>query len=376
MDTVITNIGQLVTPVESLLGGGKRSVTLRMTPDATLYIQNGRISEIPSGRTKTQVQTLNAGGGVVLPGLVDPFWVMPSLPLWIHELPGLKFPEKDLLNWSLRLLRLALRAGVTTTEVKCRHDLEFESLTALGHLGKQQHPRVVGTLLASLPEDRSVCSMSSLIGEVIPEIRSRRLATFCDIGWGGHEGFVNEARDVLRAASGAGLRPKLHIQAQPVMIDVRSLALSLDIASVGCASHLSPATVKHLFDSNVFPVYLPALPDGQIGKHLNVRALLDQGVAVAIGSGNGLFDCQLKSMWSVLASAIDRMDMTLPEAIVSCTLHNAIALEMSDDVGSLEPGKSADLVILDLLDFRELESVVAAPPVSMVMVGGEIVHSR
>ena len=67
--------------------------------------------------------------------------------------------------------------------------------------------------------------------------------------------------------------------------------------------------------------------------------------------------------------------MSLPEAIVAGTLHNAMALEMSHEVGSLEPGKLADLILLDLVDYRELETAVVSPPVSMVMVNGEIVQS-
>ena len=375
MDNVITNIGQLITPVESALGSDEHSYTLQITTDATLRIRNGRIvDDLPAQGTR-QVKTIDADGGVVMPGLIDPFWVMPRLPAWIDDLPESKLPGKDLLSWSLRLLKRTLRTGVTTVEVKCPHDSEFTGLAALGLLRQHHHPRVVGTLLASLPEDSSERdrSMSSLIGEVIPEIRRRRLATFCDIGWGAHDGFITEARAVLRAASGAGLRPKLHIQVPSLIEDVRDFALSLEVAAIGCASHLSPTTAKCLSEGHVAPVYLPAVTGGQTGQYLNTRALLDQGVALAIGSGNGLLDSPLRSMWSVLASAIDLMGMSLPEAIVACTLHNAMALEMSHEVGSLEPGKLADLILLDLVDYRELETAVS-PPVSMVMVNGEIVQ--
>jgi len=376
MDNVITNIGQLITPVESALGSDEHSYTLQITTDATLRIRNGRIVDDLPARGTRQVQTIDADGGVVMPGLIDPFWVMPRLPAWIDDLPESKFPGKDLLSWSLRLLKRTLRTGVTTVEVKCPHDSEFTGLAALGLLRQHHHPRVVGTLLASLPEDSSERdrSMSSLIGEVIPEIRRRRLATFCDIGWGAHDGFITEARAVLRAASGAGLRPKLHIQVPSLIEDVRDFALSLEVAAIGCASHLSPTTAKCLSEGHVAPVYLPAVTGGQTGQYLNTRAQLDQGVALAIGSGNGLLDSPRKSMWSVLASAIDLMGMSLPEAIVACTLHNAMALEMSHEVGSLEPGKLADLILLDLVDYRELETAVVSPPVSMVMVNGEIVQ--
>ena len=376
MDIVISNIGQLVTPIERAFDTAASSYSIDITNDTQLYIRNGQIArELPS-RTSGNVQTIDADGGVVMPGLIDPFWIMPCLPTWIDQLPESKSQSSNLLSWSVRLFQQAMRSGVTTIEVKCPHDSEFEGLAALGHLSQHHQPRVIGALLASLPEsnedrDRRV---SALIGEVIPEIRHRRLATFCDIGWGKHVGFVTEARAVLRAAIGAGLRPKLHIQAAPLMRDVAQLALSLEVTAVGCASHFSIDLVRDLANGHVLPVYLPAIQRDQVDWRIDVRTLLDQGVPVAIGSGNGLTESPLRSMWSVLASAIDRMKLTLPEAIVASTLNNARALELSHETGSLENGKRADLIVLDLDDYREIEMTPGTPPVSWVMINGEIAH--
>ena len=375
MDIVISNIGQLVTPIECALDEVESRYKIQITRDTELYIRNGRIS--PEVSNRTSYQRIDANGGVVMPGLIDPFWIMPRLPTWIAELPESAFPERDLLSWSMRLLQRTLRSGVTTIEIKCPHDSAFEGLAALGHLKRQHHPRVIGTLLASLPEngtdrDRSV---SVLIGEVIPEIRQRRLATFCDIGWDNHSGFISEARTVLRAASGAGLRLKLHIESAPLLEDIEQLAVSLEVAAVGCASHIPPETARNLAKNRVLPVYLPGIRGEQTEDRIEVRSLLDDGLPVAIGSGNGIAGCPSISMWSVMSSAMDRMELTLPEAIVACTLNNALAMELSHEAGSLENGKRADLVLLDLADYREIESTLGYPPLSMVMVNGEVVHS-
>lgn len=377
MDIVISNIGQLVTPIERALDGVGSRYKIQITNDTELYVRNGRITTEPSSRESVQYQSIDAGGGVVLPGLIDPFWIMPRLPAWIAELPESTFPERDLLSWSMRLLQRTLRSGVTTIEIKCPHDSAFEGLGALGHLKRQHHPRVIGTLLASLPEDGTDRdrSVSALIGEVIPEIRHRRLATFCDIGWDNHAGFISEARTVLRAASGAGLRLKLHIEAAPLLEDMEELALSLEVAAVGCASYLSPEMARNLAENRVLPVYLPGIRGERTVARIEVRSLLDEGLPVAIGSGNGIPGCPSSSMWSVMSSAMDRMELTLPEVIVACTLNNAEAMEMAHETGSLENGKRADLVLLDLADYREIESTLGYPPVSMVMVNGEVVHS-
>jgi len=377
MDIVISNIGQLVTPIELALDEVGSRYKIQIANDTELYIRNGRITTELPGRASVQYQNIDAGGGVIMPGLIDPFWIMPRLPAWIAELPESTLPGRDLLSWSTRLLHRTLRCGVTTIEIKCPHDSSFEGLAALGHLKRHNQPRVIGTLLASLPEsstDREQ-SVSSLIGDVIPEIRHRRLATFCDIGWDNHAGFISEARTVLRAASGAGLRLKLHIKSPPLLEDMEQLALSLEVAAVGCASHLSPEMARNLAVSQIVPVYLPEVRGEQTEEHIDVRTLLDHGLPVAIGSGNGISGCAARSMWSVMASAMERMELTLPEAIVACTLNNALAMEMAHETGSLEHGKSADLILLDLADYREIETTLGYPPVSMVMVNGEVVHS-
>ena len=377
MDIVISNIGQLVTPTELALNGVGGRYKIQITNDTELYIRNGRITMESSKSPSVQYQSVDAGGGVVLPGLIDPFWVMPCLPTWIAELPKSTFPERDLLSWSMRLLQRTLRSGVTTIEIKCPHDSAFEGLRALGHLKRQHHPRVIGSLLASLPEnntdrDRSV---SALIGEVIPEIRHRQLATFCDIGWDNHVGFMSEARTVLRAASGAGLRLKLHIKSAPLMEDMEQLALSLGVAAVECASYLPPGIARNLAENQILPVYLPSIRGKRTVARIEVRSLLDDDLPVAIGSGYGIPGCPSNSMWSVMSAAMDCMELALPEAIVACTLNNAEAMEISHETGSLENGKRADLVLLDLADYREIESTLGYPPVSMVMVNGEVVHS-
>ncbi|MEE8593971.1 MAG: amidohydrolase family protein [Candidatus Bipolaricaulota bacterium] len=377
MDIVISNIGQLVTPIEGELNGVGSRYKIQIRNDTELYIRNGRITTELSSRASAHYENFDAGGGVVLPGLIDPFWIMPRLPTWIAELPESAFPERDLLSWSIRLLQRALRSGVTTIEIKCHHDSAFEGLGALGHLERRHHPRVIGTLLASLPEDGADRdrSVSALIGEVIPEIRHRRLATFCDIGWNNHVGFISEARTVLRAASGAGLRLKLYIDSVPLLEDMEQLALSLEVAAVGCASYLSPEVARNLAKNRALPVYLPGIRGERTVARIEARPLIDDGLAVAIGSGNGIPGSPSNSMWSVMSSAMDRMELTLPEAIVACTLNNAEAVEVSHETGSLENGKRADLVLLDLADYREIESTLGYPPVSMVMVNGEVVHS-
>jgi len=373
MDTLITNIGQLVTPIDDSLHGSKPTNRVQIISDSTLAIRDGRIvgNESPSVASNTNI--IDAKGCVVLPGLIDPFWVMPRLPAWIDDVPQARLQSRDLSSWSLRLLRRSVRMGVTTVEVKCSYDSEF---AGLGHLTQQHEPRVIGTLLASLPSDRQEREqlMSTLIGEVIPEIRRRRLATFCDIGWNVPGDFTTEAMTILRAAIGVGLRPKLHIPAHSLVDGLQELLQSLDIAAIGCTSSPSCSDGQTI-DYNIPLVQLPVTKQDVVEPRLCDRARVEQGPRMALGTGNGWTDITPQSMWSVLSCAMDSLGLTLMEAIEACTLGNAFAVEQSHEIGSLEPGKRADLLIVDLADFREIPAAADSPPIVMVMIGGNVVHS-
>jgi imidazolonepropionase len=333
------------------------------------------VKGIPQRNSK-QVETIDAHGGVIIPGLIDPFWVLPHMPGWLIGKADPMLCGLDLAEWTRRLLQRALRSGVTSVELKCAHDSGLEGLAVVGYLTQQQQPRIIGSLMASLPEEGKQRNqlVSSLIGEVIPEVRQRRMATFCDVGWGSHSGSLTEANAVLRAALGAGLRPKLHVESTTPVEDVAALAISLGAAAVGCTSPLAIHLATSLANSHVLPVYLPGIREENEPKRINVQPLLSQGLPIALGSGTGWDGCQSRSMWSVLASAIDRMGMTLAEAITACSLNNARALEIAHETGSIEEGKRADLVLLDLHDYREIEAAPDNPPVSLVMVNGAIAH--
>jgi imidazolonepropionase len=377
MDIVISNIGQLITPLECGLGEAEGRYSLHVSHETTLYVHNGRMIAEPKGRARSEFHVVDARGGVVMPGLIDPFWVITNVPPWVSELPDAKRPAVDLLSWSMRMLRRAVNGGVTAVEVKCPYGDAFAGLDVVGGLKQHSPPRVIGTLLATLSDDGEACdrSVSSLIGEVIPEMRRRRLATFCDIGWGKHPDAMTEVRSVLRAASGAGLRPKLHIESTSRIDDVDRHALALDAVAVEGASYLPLNMAQQLAAGHVLPVYLPAMCEDLPARNMHARLLVDQGLPIAAGSGNGFHGRAPVSMWTVLACATNSMRLSLAEAIVACTLNNAMALEMSHEIGSLEPGKRADLIVLDLADYREIETAVDLPPITMVMVNGEVVRS-
>jgi imidazolonepropionase len=373
MDTVITNIAQLITPVDVTAGASLNDGPLHVVHNAELCIHRGRIVSEIEDRSAQSCRTIDARGGVLLPGLIDPCWKAATPPAWLEA----KDPLQDgSVQWLERMLTLASWNGMTAVELKWPHGNDGRETAQLSELTRRSHARLTGTVLVSLPDETPLrhAQVSRLIGEVIPEIRQHRSARFLEICWDEHVDFLSEGRAVLRAACGAGLRPKLFLSAPTPADGLAEFATSLNISTVGCACHVPAEVGQLLWEAGVIPLYLPLFFDGRSMKRAPCPEQSGGGVLVALGSGNGVGSAAPRSMWSVMAAGIERMGLSLDEAIAACTLGNAAALEMTHDLGTLDVGKCADLILLGVDDYRALETLTGFPPISWVMIGGEMVR--
>jgi imidazolonepropionase len=372
MDIVISNIGQLVTPLQGTREGGGEHGPLHVFHDTELCIHNGRIVDSIASRDPDQCRVFDAGGGVVVPGLIDPFWRMPEPPMWAQE-TGTDAPLETS-QWMNEILRHVVTTGVTTIELKCAHRAELQEISIVERAHRHVVPRIVGSLLTTLREGETdpEQQLSSLIGEIIPEIRQRKLATFIDIGWSASRDVTAEARTVMRAAGGAGIRCKLHFLMPPQPAELEALVAAQNVAAIGCASYVPIEIVVAWSGAGVVPVYVPQLRRDECST-VDLHALLMGGLPLAIASGNGLRMGAPRSMWTVVGAAMDEYGLTLAESLAAATLGNAMALELEHEVGSLEIGKRADVILLDLSDYRELELLMGFAPIRCVVAGGELV---
>ena len=104
--------------------------------------------------------------------------------------------------------------------------------------------------------------------------------------------------------------------------------------------------------------------------------MVESGLALGLGTNVGAAPVAAGSMWLVLALAVSALGMSLEQALASVTLHNAHVLELASEIGSVEPGKRADLLVLDLAHYRDLLGGLGEDPVRMVIRNGEVVHRR
>jgi len=378
MNILIVNIGQIVSPLR--IERGSASPSLQIVAEKELSIRGERIATPGDGASGKTRSVIDAHGGVVIPGLIDPhrFVSLPGVQRLVAPVGSapVAHAQADLFEANERILSRALRAGVTTIELKSSHAPGLEaSLAVVQQLKRQSDARVVPTLHASLEDgqtDRNA-RLSSLIGHVIPAIRQKRQAEFCEVHCGPGAYSLDEARMVLRAARGAGMKLKLQLDAA-APLEAEKLAYELNVsAMVGVRSASAEIAMPPTLAS-VSRILLPGTREGHSMDSHALRALLDRGALVGLGTGSGCAQSGPASLWAVLGIAVADLGLSLEEALIACTLGNAAALERDDELGTLEPGALADLAILDVSDYRELRHGLGENPVRTVILGGRVVH--
>ena len=401
MRTLITGIGQLATPRGRGPVGGERMNALYVRDGVEILIEDGRISRIGRALPRTGVEeTIDARGKLALPGFVDPHthavFAGTREDEFLARARGARYDgggiletakavraasEEDLARNTRIYLRRMLAWGTTTAEVKSGYGLTPESevrlLLAVRRARKSLPMRIVPTFLgahAFPPDVRRDDYISSIITEMIPTVRRRRLAQFCDVFCDVGFYTVPEARTILRAARGAGLRLKLHADE---LADSGGAALAAELSATS-ADHLLRTTesgMVRMRDAGVIPVLLPGTAFTLGTDYAPARRMIELGLPVALGTDFNPGTCLIPSMPMVIGLAVMRMKMTVEEAITAATLNAAAALELADEVGSLEEGKSADIVLVELDNYRQLPYFFGHNPVKLVLHAGRVAHS-
>jgi imidazolonepropionase len=366
MNIRIANIGQLVTPVLAR-ATSTDACLLEVRAGAELLIRDGRIAAVGTGKRPEHLdEEIDAGGGVLLPALVDP-----------HTHFDTSIGLADAKARLIARLRRALTGGVTTVEVKCSSLEGLSALSAVAHSGGPRLPSIVPTLYcpARSPETAHAASMSDLIGDAIPTVRRNRWARFCDVECGGGAYTLEEARTILRAARAAGLHLSLHAGGSGLST-LGAVAIELGITAIGHAGELGIVDPDEWNRAALVPVLLPGERLLRDRPAPDVARLLDAGLPAGLGTNSGAGPVAVGSMWFVVALAVGTMGLSLDQALVAVTLHNARALESGTEIGAIEAGRRADLMILDVPDYRELCGSLGDNPVRTVVLGGEVVHQR
>lgn len=406
-DLLVKHAGQLLTmrgPDRPRRGAELSQ--LGLVRDGALAIRAGRI--LAAGRTREvasrfrAARVLDAEGGVVMPGFVDAHTHLPFVGTREFELP-LKLAGRSYLeilragggiHHTVKRTRMASRAelvaamrprlatmlawGTTTAEAKSGYGLrigdEVKQLEAVARAGREQPVELVPTLLAAhvVPPEfqrRRSAYVDEIVRRMLPLVARRSLAEFCDAFLEQGAFRPPECARILRAAKQNGLGTRLHADE---FTNRRGAELA---ARLGCdsAEHLlrvSARGVRALARSETIAVLLPGVSiTGLLGRFAPARALVDAGAAVALGTDFNP-NCHVLTMPTVLQWAVFHLRLRPEEALVAATVNAAAAVGRLDRLGTLTPGKQADVLILHHEDYLDAVYRVGENPVAAVLKAG------
>jgi imidazolonepropionase len=403
-DLIIRNAGELITCASPDLGiirdgalasAGGQIVWVGETADL-----DDCVEPAPGARV------LDAGGRVVIPGIVEchthvVFGGDRSAEFQMR-VSGRSYQEiaaagggikstvratreasrRDLFEGGRRHLGWLLRYGVTTVEVKSGYGLSVADELRILEVYRDLAPVVPQTLVPTLlgahtvpPEfaGRADDYARLVADEMVPKAAEEGLARFCDVFVEEGAFSLAQARVVLEAGVAHGLRPKLHVE-QLSAGGGAELAAELGAVSADHLDHVSDAGIAALAGAGVTAVLLPgAVFFLGLSEYAPARRLIEGGVRVALSTDFNPGTCYTENVFLVGTIASTHMKMRAAEVILALTRNAAHAVGLEPEVGSLEPGKRADVLILDTKSHLTIPYHWGVNPVDCVIKDGNVV---
>jgi len=414
MSLLIRGAHQVATPTGSTARRGRELAALETSAGAVVRCDDGIISFVGSEaehrrRHQPADEILEAEGGCVLPAFVDPH----THPVWAgsredefdRRLRGETYMEiansggginstvratrqataEELLATTTARLDTFLRHGTTTIEAKSGYGLDLETeLRMLEVIARADAAHPVDlhpTCLAAHeipPEHKSNPErwIEELIRVIHPEIARRGLAeavdVFCETGVFDLE----QTRRLLADAARYGWRIHLHAD-ELTPLGGAELAVEMDALSADHLLCVTPPGIAALADSDTVAVLLPGTAFFLRMPWAPARKLIDAGCAVALATDCNPGSSPTESMPMILALACLGMGMDVAEAVTAATLNAAAAIGRAGELGSLEVGKQADIIVLDAPTYHHLVYNFGVNPVRHVVKSGRpVVRDR
>jgi imidazolonepropionase len=410
-DLIITNAREIFTCAGPAPKCGPAQRDAGTILDGVIAAHEGRIVFVGSadeahsaGVTPNGARVIDAGGGTILPGFVDPHTHVVYAGDRRHELRrrlgGATYAgiaaegggilttvaatraasEEQLAELARVRLNEMLRCGTTTCEAKSGYGLTTESelrlLRAIRAVDRSHPIDIVPTFMGAheVPPEHTHHRddyIRLVIDEMIPAVAAERLAEWCDVFCESGVFTTGESRDILLAGRRAGLKSRIHANELGSSGGIQ-VAVDVGARSADHVVFADPAEAEAMARAGVVATLLPAAAFYlKLGRMPPARSFIEAGVPVALATDVNPGGGFSPSMPFAMAVGCFSMGLTLEEAIVAATINAAYSLDRHVEVGSLEVGKAMDAVLLpgpavDLLR-------VGVPAIRAVIKRGRIV---
>ena len=422
VDLLVHPIGELATAIASSEPlHGAEMATISRTKDAAIAIADGKFVHCgPADEVLAQVELrdggvrVDASGKLVTAGFVDAHthivFAGNRANEFVMRCQGRSYQEiakagggivasmsatqkasvDELVQLGNRRLTKMLASGTTACEIKTGYglskDSELNMMRAIFSLMQTHSMDIVPTFMPAHAFPPGVDRkeyLRSIKQDMLPELAkiakdggfsTRQIFqdVFCDEGYF----TLDETRDILQAGIEHGFQPKVHAD-EFVNLGATALAVELHAASADHLLNVSESEMELLASSDTVAVLLPGTSFFlNLAEHAHARAMLDKGVAIAIGTDFNPGSSHISSMPFIIGLACLTLRLSLAEALTAATVNAAFAIGLGDRVGQIKPGFQADFLIHDLGSLEELPYNMTANPVSSVYKRGTLVHQN
>jgi imidazolonepropionase len=408
-DMLLTHIGQLAT----LAGNsdhpktGDELGTLAIIENGAIAIKDGMILAVGTTKDIISLPAIEFPGMFAMPGLVDSHTHLifggSRENDFAMKLAGKTYMEileagGGILN-TLRATRQASRedlchsaftygesmlaSGTTTVEAKSGYGLnrddEVKMLQAAGDLSDRLPMGIIRTFLGAhaVPpeyEGKTDDYVNVVIDEMIPAVAELGIAEFCDVFCEKGVFDIEQSRRILLAAKEAGMKLKLHADE---IVQLGGAGLAAEVGAVS-ADHLLMASdegLEAMLKAGTIATLLPATAFSLNTAYARARYMIEMGLPIALATDFNP-NCANESLFFTIALATYKMKMTAREAISATTINGAHALDKGHEIGSLEPGKRADILVLECPNPEFLTWRFGVNLVHTVIANGQVVHTK
>jgi len=414
MKILIKNASELVTCSGTAPKKGEDMRELNIIENGAVLVEEGIIKKV--GKTEEILKEINereyevydAKGKAVLPGFIDSHthFVFGGYRAdeYYLRLKGATYMEimekgggiinsveatrraskEELIELGKKRLDSMLSFGVTTVEGKSGYGLDFDTeikqLEVYEELNDIHPIDIVPTFLGahSIPREyrcRNMEYIDFIIEKVLPYIKEKNLAQFVDVFCEKNVFSVDESRKLLLAAKTMGFKLKLHAD-EIVSLGGAELAAEVEAVSADHLLQASDKGIEMMAKRGVIATLLPATAFSLKENFARARYMIDSGLAVALASDFNPGSCFTENLSLVIALATLYMNMSLEEAITAVTINAAAAVGREKEIGSIDVGKKADIIILEHPSYKFIPYHIGVSIVEKVFKNGKLIYDK